>query len=153
MKGDQGSGVSGEVRFMQKEGELIQIWGDFSGLKLGKHGFHIHEFGNLTEGCKSAGGHFNPLKSTHGGIDDEVRHVGDLGNVEVVDEKQLTKIHLQDRMCTLFGDLTIIGRSCVIHADEDDAGKGGHTDSLTTGHAGARLACGVIALSDNWQPY
>lgn len=48
------------------------------------------------------------------------------------------------------GEYSVIGRSCVCHADEDDLGRGGHSDSLTTGHAGARLACGVIALSDKW---
>jgi len=26
-------------------------------------------------------------------------------------------------------------------------GKGGHSDSLTTGHSGKRIACGVIALA------
>lgn len=33
-----------------------------------------------------------------------------------------------------------------VHADEDDLGKGGFEDSKTTGHAGGRLACGVIGV-------
>lgn len=38
----------------------------------------------------------------------------------------------------------MIGRACVLHAGEDDYGKGGHSDSKVTGHAGARIACGLI---------
>jgi Cu-Zn family superoxide dismutase len=38
----------------------------------------------------------------------------------------------------------IMGRSVIVHADEDDYGLGGQDDSLITGHAGARIACGVI---------
>lgn len=33
-----------------------------------------------------------------------------------------------------------------VHADPDDLGKGGFEDSKTTGHAGGRLACGVIGI-------
>ena len=41
---------------------------------------------------------------------------------------------------------SVVGRALVLHADADDLGKGGYPDSLTTGHAGARIACGVIGL-------
>ena len=50
-------------------------------------------------------------------------------------------------MIKLDGPTSVIGRSFVIHADEDDLGRGGFADSKTTGHAGARLACCTIGLS------
>jgi len=31
---------------------------------------------------------------------------------------------------------------------EDDLGLGGHDDSKTTGHAGGRVACGVIGIAE-----
>ena len=34
-----------------------------------------------------------------------------------------------------------------IHEGEDDLGRGGFSDSKTTGHAGARLGCCVITQS------
>ena len=47
----------------------------------------------------------------------------------------------------IYGEYSVIGRSNIVHADEDDLGLGGHELSKTTGNAGARLACGVIGLS------
>ena len=37
-------------------------------------------------------------------------------------------------------------RTVIIHAGIDDLGKGGAKDSLLTGNAGARVACGVIGM-------
>ena len=38
-------------------------------------------------------------------------------------------------------DDNVIGRGIVVHAGEDDLGLGGKSDSLSTGAAGARVAC------------
>mmetsp|Transcript_12619 Transcript_12619/g.14505 ORF Transcript_12619/g.14505 Transcript_12619/m.14505 type:complete len:82 (+) Transcript_12619:392-637(+) len=50
------SGVSGTVFFVGGHNLPTKITAEIHGLSKGKHGFHIHEFGNLTEGCKTAGG-------------------------------------------------------------------------------------------------
>ena len=54
---------------------------------------------------------------------------------------------ITDNQIPLEGAKSILGRGCVIHEKPDDEGKGGHSDSLTTGHAGARMGCGVVAAS------
>ena len=147
LREDAKSGVNGICKFIQQEGGKTRVIAEMRGLKAGLHGFHVHEFGNLTEGCKSAGGHFNPEGKTHGGPVSDVRHHGDMGNITSSGEDQVSTLDYFDDLLQLTGPNSIVGRSCVCHADEDDLGLGGHSDSLTTGHAGARLACGTIGLS------
>ena len=75
-----------------------------------------------------------------------MRHVGDLGNVEAgADGRAVAQI--EDHLIKIYGEDRVIGRSCVVHAKEDDLGKGGDEESKKTGNAGARLACGEIGIS------
>ena len=105
------------------------------------------QFGDNTNGCTSAGPHFNPDGCSHGAPEDPKgsRHAGDLGNVTA--EGGAAKINITDQMISLTGENSVIGRTVVVHADQDDLGKGGHELSLTTGNAGARSACGVIGIA------
>jgi len=140
--------VNGVVRFTQEGDGPVSVTGEISGLAAGQHGFHVHQFGDNTDGCTSAGPHYNPDGATHGAPTDAKgeRHAGDLGNV-VAGEDGVAKFDLKDSLISLKGDRCIVGRTMVIHADVDDLGKGGHELSKTTGNAGGRLACGVIGLS------
>lgn len=64
----RGDVVNGVVWFTQsKEGEETTIQGEIKGLTPGLHGFHVHQYGDSTNGCISAGPHFNPFGLTHGG--------------------------------------------------------------------------------------
>lgn len=138
--------VKGTILLRQlQEGTGTVIVGKITGLSPGEHGFHIHEFGDLTDGCESAGGHYNPDDVDHGDL--ESGHVGDLGNV-TADTDGVADFTLIAKRVDLIGERSVVGRAIVIHSDVDDLGKGGDAESLKTGNAGDRLACGVITLTD-----
>jgi Cu-Zn family superoxide dismutase len=139
--------IKGSVEF-EENGKEVVITVQLEGFKKNSvHGFHIHEAGDLSEDCMSACAHFNPYGKNHGDIRSKERHVGDLGNV-VADDRGVVRMQMTDSVIKLRGvKANIIGRSVVIHEDPDDLGKGGHDDSLTTGHSGKRIACAVIGYS------
>lgn len=133
----KGNRAQGLVTFTQVEGG-VKIVADVDYLEPGRHGFHIHEFGDCSApDGSSAGGHFNPTKTKHGAPDAVERHAGDLGNL-ATDPKGRAHYERIDKMITLEGENTIIGRSVVVHANADDF------LSQPTGNAGGRVACGVI---------
>jgi Cu-Zn family superoxide dismutase len=133
--------IDGTVLFIQKE-DHVQIRVDIKGLKKNhSHGFHIHETGDLREGCKSCCSHYNPENTEHGDIDGG--HAGDLGNIKT-DENGVCKMSLKTDKFIVDH---ILGRSIIIHEDEDDLGLGEAEDSKTTGHSGARIACALIGIS------
>jgi len=136
-----GEGVSGKVTFEETDGKT-KIQAEVNGLADGLHGFHVHHFGDLTGGCATTGSHFNPAGKQHGAPGDDNRHVGDLGNIR--SEGGKATLELEDSLVSLSGENNVLGRAIVVHVGEDDLGKGGAEDSLTTGHAGGRIACGTI---------
>ena len=144
-----GKKVKGTVRFTEEPSQSrVRIDVELTGLKTsGLHGFHVHEYGDMSDSCDSMCAHFNPYNKTHGCPGMKERHVGDLGNLKS-NVKCEAKYTFYDDIITLRGTKTnIIGRGLIIHADEDDCGHGGQPDSLTTGHAGKRIACAVIGYA------
>ncbi|KAJ3520815.1 hypothetical protein NMY22_g12579 [Coprinellus aureogranulatus] len=144
----KGTTANGTVTFQQKtKTGPVTITGNLTGLDPSAlRGLHIHQAGDLSGGCASAGPHFNPFNQTHGAPTDKVRHVGDLGNIQT-DEAGAALFTVNDTVISLNGPYSIVGRSVVLHAGTDDLGKGGNADSLATGNAGGRAACGVIGLA------
>ena len=138
--------IKGSVHFTE-ENKLVRIDIKLKGLTPNsKHGFHIHEAGDLTDKCTSMCAHFNPCNKTHGCPGMKNRHVGDLGNLST-DNKGNCNYSVHDNIIKLRGKCNIIGRGLIIHADEDDCGQGGDAESLKTGNAGKRIACAVIGYA------
>jgi len=146
VRGD--AGITGTITFEQEsESSPTKISWDITGHDPNaKRGMHVHAFGDNTNGCISAGPHFNPHGKTHGAPEDENRHVGDLGNIET-DAQGNSKGEVLDNFVKVIGPLSVVGRTVVVHAGTDDLGKGGNEESLKTGNAGPRPACGVIGIS------
>jgi Cu-Zn family superoxide dismutase len=133
--------IKGVVIFTQKD-EYVRINIELKGLsKNHLHGFHIHETGDLREGCKSCCAHYNPDGTDHAGLDGG--HKGDLGNIKTDVDGNCNMSIKTDKFIVD----EILGRSIIIHQDEDDLGLGKFDDSKTTGHSGSRIACSVIGIS------
>ncbi|XP_053398246.1 superoxide dismutase [Cu-Zn]-like [Mercenaria mercenaria] len=108
----KGDGKVEGVITLSQEDDCVHVTGNIKGLEDGKHGFHVHQFGDNTNGCTSAGAHFNPDGKEHGGPDDAERHVGDLGNVTCAGGD--CRVDIKDKMISLTGANSIIGRTIVV---------------------------------------
>ncbi|KAJ5575712.1 Transcription factor [Penicillium sp. DV-2018c] len=142
VRGD--SKVSGTVTFEQADenAPTTVSWNITGNDANAERGFHIHQFGDNTNGCTSAGPHFNPFGKTHGAPEDSERHVGDLGNFKTDSEGNASGSK-QDKLIKLIGAESVLGRTLVVHAGTDDLGRGNTEESKKTGNAGARPACVV----------
>ena len=85
------------------------------------------------------------LDKRHGDPADAEHMTGDLGNI-VVDESGTATVDITSKSVVLLGPHSVIGRSIVVYAGEDDRGRGGHENSQQTGNSGPRIAAGVIGI-------
>src|ERR1700745_1026356 len=113
-----GNNVTGSVTFT-KSGNEVRVEADVTGLTPGKHGFHIHEFGD----CSSSDG-----------------NAGDLGNIEA-DASGKAHLEWNDKVMKLSGADSIVGHAVIVHEKADDL------KTQPPGNAGGRLACGVIGVA------
>jgi Cu-Zn family superoxide dismutase len=133
-----GSDTRGIIMFDQKDDHL-HITGKVINLEPGKHGFHIHEYGDLTKADgTSAGGHYAPEGHEHG-APGKSSHAGDLGNI-TANEQGTAMIDLKAKDLKLH---LILGRAVVVHAGEDDL------TSQPSGAAGPRVGVGVIGIANS----
>jgi Cu-Zn family superoxide dismutase len=158
LAGPPGSGITGEVTFVELKGNFPEpgvdieavVTGPPDKLSPGSHGLHIHE--NSKGGClppyTSAGGHFDPGPA--GNSDPDLNHpfhMGDVPNV-VVDQKGSGAMEARTSRFTLSpGPLSVFddNGSVVILHEKPDQGISGPAKSGVSG--GPRIACGVIERS------
>ena len=134
----QDSDVSGTVTF-EKTDNGVKVHGNISGLTEGKHGFHVHQYGDCRAGDgTSAGGHYNPANNNHAARSDSARHMGDMGNITADADGNAT-VDYVDSVIKL---KNVVGRAVVVHGGEDDL------NSQPSGAAGPRMACGAIGIAN-----
>lgn len=98
----------------------------------------------------------DPIQNDHGGVSDESRHVGDLGNIDAIgDYHTQADIFLFDHLISLSqkSERSILHRAIVVHEKADDLGLGYHPDSKKTGNSGSRVACGIITSTRSRSPF
>jgi len=112
-----------------------------SGLDGAPHGFHIHEWGDVSNANgNAAGNHYNPLGVEHGIPPFDVRHVGDMGNIYHYEAGIGYYNYTNDRI-SLTGPNSVIGHTIIVHNATDNCGQ-------PTGNAGVRLAQCVIGVKN-----
>jgi superoxide dismutase, Cu-Zn family len=136
----KGNSVTG-VLWFDTTPDGVHIHGTISGLAPNSvHGFHIHEFGDLTkDDGTAAGGHFNPTHQVHGGPGSGPHMAGDLGNVKADDSGTATVDLTSPDISIADGANAIVGRSVVVHTSEDDL--------TPKANPGARIGIGVIGYA------
>jgi Cu-Zn family superoxide dismutase len=148
------SGISGTALFVQRGNKVVvvvHVQGDPTVLLPGRHGMHVHEFGDCdSPGFTTAGGHFSPGPFGNSAtVTNHPFHMGDLENLEVDDngegrlETVTTRITLSPSDTSVFGPN---GSAIIIHQLEDQHScQPDPATGLCTGVSGGpRLACGVI---------
>ncbi len=139
-----GKNIGNAKLAQEQSGVRVRI--KVSGLTEGKHGVHIHSVGVCEPPAfKSSGPHYSPENGSHGFLDSNGPHAGDLPMLEVGADGEADDYNFVTSRVSL-NESSLKqpeGTSLIIHAKADDY----LTD--TGGGTGDRIACGVISSSGN----
>ena len=138
------------VAFFRERRDKVTVSASVWRVEPGFHGFHVHTVGVCEPPFTSAGGHYNPAGADH------PDHAGDLPSLLVNEDGKGELRFTTDRFSVrdlLEGD----GSALMVHEGRDnfanipdryqqgDSGVYGPDDeTLDTGDAGDRFACGVV---------
>ncbi|WP_185819756.1 superoxide dismutase family protein [Salibacterium salarium] len=150
--------IIGNVRFYEEDQFILAEAMFEEGISSGFHGFHMHETGlcepEAADGpFTTAGGHYNPEGSSHG------NHPGDMTALYGLEDGSSYLVTAIDRLRPeqlINEDLAVI-----VHSDPNNFANipdrytssesnspGPDEETLSTGDAGSRTACGVIQASN-----
>jgi Cu-Zn family superoxide dismutase len=136
---------SGVAKFSQYDQGVHMVVDVTRGLPPGTYAIHIHQVGRCdVPGFETAGAHWNPKSREHGTLNRRGPHAGDIPNIIIPTSSQGHQ-HLLKGARIGTGRTPMLdadGAAIVIHALPDDY----RTDP--SGSSGARIACGVIELTD-----
>ena len=143
----------GTVFFKQRGRDgTVLVFGRARDLPAGFHGFHVHTTGLCdAPGFTTAGGHYNPEGSTHRD------HAGDMPSLLINSDGE-GFIGLATDRFTISELVADDGSAVIVHAAADNFANipdryrspasppqgGPDPETLATGDAGSRLACGVV---------
>jgi len=138
----EGNEPRATIRFTPQDGGLAYTT-EATGLNAGKHGYHIHVYGDCSApDGKSAGTHFNLKGSSKNPPEDIDRITGNLGVLEAGEDGNAEGEGTLEN-ASLTGAKSIIGRAIIIHQKGNDESK------PPIGAAGPRQACGVIGIGES----
>lgn len=142
---------AGTVR-LDSRGDHTQVRAYVHGIEPGFHGFHIHTVGTCDPDTDftSAEGHYNPTDADHGD------HAGDMPSLLATEEDAARLAFRTDRF-TVSDLRDSDGSAVMVHEQRDNFAhipdryrsteedtSGPDSDTLATGDAGARIACGEL---------
>ncbi len=165
--------IKGFIAFSQYDPNFVRVDIELTDVPIGVHGIHVHEhsinFNIDKDFCLQAKSHFNgldklwspktPNGTPHGSfILKTDRHIGDMCN-NIISINGIVKMTYYDNLINLIPGHPhcILGRSVVIHNEEDDGGlyipkknskkeENKIIESMITGNAGKRIGCANIIL-------
>jgi Cu-Zn family superoxide dismutase len=142
----------GVAVFKERRGKVTvsaSVWG----LPPEFHGFHVHSVGECVPPFTTAGGHFNPGGASHGA------HAGDLPSL-LVNRDGTGQLQFATDRFPVSELFDTDGSALIVHAGRDNYANiptryhshpydtfGPDPDTLATGDAGARAACGVVEMA------